>query len=228
MKLVSVRVQNYKCIDDSEEFSVRDLTCLAGKNESGKTALLQALRRLNPVEDNEKQFNTLMEYPRRRVYEVEGQDSPAHPVLTTRWELSDEDIRTVAHLVGPNAIVDRAVTVKKGYDNGRTWGIQIDESEVVSFLLSQIVELTEPTKQRLSVYSSLMKLHSHLLSNQNRTKGETLLLEHIEREIPGGDCSEVVRSRLVNRLPSSCTFQHMELFLGKFMWKEFQTKPRMS
>ncbi len=57
MKLVSVRVQNYKCIDDSEKFSIRDLTCLAGKNESGKTALLQALRRLNPVEGSERQFN---------------------------------------------------------------------------------------------------------------------------------------------------------------------------
>lgn len=66
MKLTSVRVQNYKCIDDSGEFSIRNLTCLAGKNESGKTALLQALRRLNPVEDSEDKFGTLMEYPRRR------------------------------------------------------------------------------------------------------------------------------------------------------------------
>lgn len=38
MKLVSVRVQNYKCIEDSGEFTVSNLTCLAGKNESGKSA----------------------------------------------------------------------------------------------------------------------------------------------------------------------------------------------
>lgn len=82
MKLVSIRVQNYKCIDDSEEFSIRDLTCLAGKNESGKTALLQALRRLNPVEDSERQFNSLMEYPRRRLHEADGDDPSARAVLT--------------------------------------------------------------------------------------------------------------------------------------------------
>ena len=50
MKLVSVQIKNYKSIEDSGVFSIRDITCLAGKNESGKTAILQALRRLNPVE----------------------------------------------------------------------------------------------------------------------------------------------------------------------------------
>lgn len=72
MQLVALRVTNYKSVDDSGEFTIADLTCLAGKNESGKTALLQALRRLRPVEAREASFNKTMEYPRRRMQDFEA------------------------------------------------------------------------------------------------------------------------------------------------------------
>ena len=48
MKLTKVRVQNYRSVEDSEEFEIGDLTCLVGKNEAGKTALLSAMRGLHP------------------------------------------------------------------------------------------------------------------------------------------------------------------------------------
>ena len=50
MKLVSARIQNYRCISDSGEVPVDEaVTCLVGKNESGKTAFLRALHLLNPL-----------------------------------------------------------------------------------------------------------------------------------------------------------------------------------
>ena len=50
MRLVSARVRDYKSITDSGEVAVEeDVTCLVGKNESGKTAVLEALYRLNPI-----------------------------------------------------------------------------------------------------------------------------------------------------------------------------------
>jgi len=48
MKLIKARVQNYRSIEDSEEFDIGDLTCLVGKNETGKTVLLRALQSLRP------------------------------------------------------------------------------------------------------------------------------------------------------------------------------------
>jgi ABC-type multidrug transport system ATPase subunit len=65
MILESARVENYKCIDDSTEFSIRSLTALVGKNESGKTALLKALYRINPILPVDGDFLDT-EYPRRR------------------------------------------------------------------------------------------------------------------------------------------------------------------
>ena len=56
MKLKKVHITDFKSIRDSNEFEVGDITCLVGKNESGKTALLQALYRLNPIQENEGNF----------------------------------------------------------------------------------------------------------------------------------------------------------------------------
>ena len=51
MQLVSAHVMYYRSVEDSEEFGVEpDVTCLVGKNESGKTNIAQALFRVNPVE----------------------------------------------------------------------------------------------------------------------------------------------------------------------------------
>ena len=44
MKLTRARVTNYRSIDDSTWVNLEDVTALVGKNESGKTAFLQALR----------------------------------------------------------------------------------------------------------------------------------------------------------------------------------------
>ena len=41
MRLRTVRVKNFKCVQDSTEFKIDDqVTYLVGKNESGKTTLL--------------------------------------------------------------------------------------------------------------------------------------------------------------------------------------------
>ena len=61
MKLTKVRIKNYKCIHDSTEFDIADITCLVGKNESGKTAILEALDKFNPF-DTAPGFDRL-DYP---------------------------------------------------------------------------------------------------------------------------------------------------------------------
>jgi predicted ATP-dependent endonuclease of OLD family len=67
MILHSVRVHNFKCVNDSTIFKVDEkVTYLVGKNESGKTTLLQAISKLNPVAPATGEF-TILEYPRSRM-----------------------------------------------------------------------------------------------------------------------------------------------------------------
>jgi AAA15 family ATPase/GTPase len=47
MKLKSFQVKEFKSVWDSGLVDVAQITCLVGKNEAGKTALLQALYRLS-------------------------------------------------------------------------------------------------------------------------------------------------------------------------------------
>jgi energy-coupling factor transporter ATP-binding protein EcfA2 len=57
-------VQNYRSIIDTGEFEIENLkTILVGPNEAGKTAILQALQKINAPDEVQK-FNALRDYPR--------------------------------------------------------------------------------------------------------------------------------------------------------------------
>ena len=48
IKLKSVTINKYKCIEIEQSFDVEDdVTVLVGKNESGKTAILEAISKSN-------------------------------------------------------------------------------------------------------------------------------------------------------------------------------------
>ena len=67
MKLTKVRVELFENIVDSTEVEIEpDVTCLVGKNESGKTAFLRALYRLNPAYEQSSKFVPRDDYPRWR------------------------------------------------------------------------------------------------------------------------------------------------------------------
>ena len=54
MELKAFQVEKFRSIDQSEWINIDDVTALIGTNESGKTNLLSALWKLNPVSDDGK------------------------------------------------------------------------------------------------------------------------------------------------------------------------------
>ena len=138
MQLLKARVENFKCVEDSGEFPIDRVTCLIGKNESGKTALLEALYKLNPVETDKASFDE-EEFPRRYLstYRQRQQRDMAN-VLTTTWELEPSDLAKVVELVGPGALKTSQVVVKKGYDNTRRLELSLDEGVIVANLLARL------------------------------------------------------------------------------------------
>jgi predicted ATP-dependent endonuclease of OLD family len=69
MKLEQARITSFRCIDDSEAFRLDQVTCLVGKNESGKTSILHALARLNAVDKQLEKFDKDRDYPRKSLTE---------------------------------------------------------------------------------------------------------------------------------------------------------------
>ena len=123
MKLTKVRIASFQSILDSNEFEIGDVTCLVGKNESGKTALLKALYRLNPINEADGLFDVTDDYPRGTLNDYEekidaGNQEPAEVVYAT-YVLEDEDLAAVKEAFGPECLKDEepTITLKKGYSN---------------------------------------------------------------------------------------------------------------
>ena len=72
MKLTKVRITEFQSIQDSTEFEIGDVTCLVGKNEAGKTALLKALYHLNPIIEEDGDFDATNDYPRRDLIDFDS------------------------------------------------------------------------------------------------------------------------------------------------------------
>jgi predicted ATP-dependent endonuclease of OLD family len=59
MKLISVTIDKYKCIESPQTFDVNDgITILVGMNESGKTSVLESIAKTKYFQEDESfKFN---------------------------------------------------------------------------------------------------------------------------------------------------------------------------
>jgi hypothetical protein len=83
MKLQTFQVTNFRSINDSGPVTVANVTSLVGRNESGKSNLLLALRTLNPP-GGMIDLNRVKDFPRHRRLSECSDDTP---VVSTTWEL---------------------------------------------------------------------------------------------------------------------------------------------
>ncbi|PKB83744.1 MAG: hypothetical protein BZY88_01510 [SAR202 cluster bacterium Io17-Chloro-G9] len=137
MPLRTVQVKNYKCVQDSNEFKIDDkITYLVSKNESGKTTLLQAIAKINPVDPGDADFD-LLEYPRHHLveYQERAAEQPDE-ALVTSWGLSPEDIADLEGIIGPSARQITSVRISKGYDNQSRYDVAVDEQAVLHHVLA--------------------------------------------------------------------------------------------
>ncbi|HEY7254844.1 MAG TPA: AAA family ATPase [Methylomirabilota bacterium] len=100
MRLVGFQVQMYRCVMDSTWIPVTPLTVLVGKNESGKTAILKALHKLNPFHPEPYH---LREWPRGH----RGARSPDQVVCTAELELSATEEADLLNLLGASGPLKR-------------------------------------------------------------------------------------------------------------------------
>ena len=69
--LKQFRVNEFQSIRDSNPVDIGEIACLVGKNEAGKTALLRALYRLNPINQHDDKFDITDDFPRAYVTDYE-------------------------------------------------------------------------------------------------------------------------------------------------------------
>ncbi len=211
MRLVEAHVTNYQSVRDSTPFKVGDVTCLVGKNESGKTALLKAVYCLNPVNASDAVYNVTDDYPRSTVsdYEAGIKAGGSHAdVVKATFELDEEDIAEVTSVYGEECLPNRppTVTLTKGYDNTLTVEqLDIDHDNAIRFLV-RTANLPTTIETELVGLEDAQAMLDRLIEASKQTQGVTDLQTELEAIAEQGLPCRVYKQILSTRLPKFLYF----------------------
>ncbi|MHA7838724.1 MAG: AAA family ATPase [bacterium] len=159
MRLTAFRVTKFRNIVNSGPIAVdNSVTCLVGKNEAGKSGLLEALYLLNPA--YEEKFDVDEQYPRwlavsdRRV----GDLLDCRPISAT-FALDEEDLESVAAVLGDGVVTGTEITIERKYGNDHNWEFTWSKSKALANLVAQ---LPADITKKLTDTSSLEKVRETL------------------------------------------------------------------
>jgi hypothetical protein len=134
MKLVSAQIFNYKNILNSAPVEIQpDVTCLVGKNESGKTAYLNALYRLKPARPNAV-FNVPREYPAwlEKRHRMEGKNLAAVAPVVAEFILEAGDIAKLDGQFGMSVLQSPRIRVSRMTTRGETFVLRRHHNPTVT------------------------------------------------------------------------------------------------
>jgi predicted ATP-dependent endonuclease of OLD family len=173
VKLHKVHITEYKSIWDSQSFDVGNVTCLVGKNEAGKTSILQALYRLNPIVDRDGTFDVTDDYPRSAVedYQQDIEAKQREEAIVTRatFKLDTDELELIEQEYGAGVLTDPVVTVSKGYAkaDGKTNTLRIslpvNEQVAVKHLVASYA-LPSSAKDAIGTCKTLAELSERLIA----------------------------------------------------------------
>lgn len=138
LKLIEARVWKYKSIEDSTPVEVSEgVTVLVGKNESGKTAFLEALNKSRPL--GKEKFNHINDYPRKDFsrYKVEHAAENYQKVVELTYELDDRLVAQInTEVFGGAAVVPKRTKATRttNYGNSATIGFNIGQDAAMQAL----------------------------------------------------------------------------------------------
>lgn len=214
MRLIKVRVQNYRSVEDSEEFEIGDLTCLVGKNEAGKTALLSAIRGLKPLQHFE--FDDVIDYPRRFWSRLDDRhEDGLAEVIRTWWRLEDADKAAVEKRFGPGALKGDTFQSHCGFryeGDKRIWIVDVDGAKVLENMVNKHA-LDETERSVIHDVATGAAADIALSALSERTSKQEALLQDIKSCRKSNFSLEVI-DILSPRQPSFFFTSHFERMSG--------------
>ena len=226
MKLSDVRVELYRNIVDSNLFSIEEnVTCLVGKNESGKTALLQALYSLSPAHPELVQVDITKDYPRwRKVRDERDTDLASVILITAFFALEDTDIQEIFDLVSLRLPRGTRLKVQRDYAGQIRYSLEIDESRFIGEVVDSREDIDDDFRERLNQYDSLAELIEFLdqeyQSQSDKRTSEARSLVSLRKIFQSAeslmeDLPPEVEEFLRNRLPRFFYFSEYSSLPGR-------------
>lgn len=179
MRLVSVTIQKFRNITAPQTVSIQsNVTCLVGKNESGKTTVLEALHRLNPA-GNDASFNLVTDYPRwllskdrRREPNLED-TKPVEAV----FDLTETDIQFLRDEISPYIPNKSTLSIARSYNNKFSAKIQFNVLDLLGICVSDAdIHISTSDKAALKSapanFTGLSDSIDELINKKGQEKGE--------------------------------------------------------
>lgn len=155
MRLESFQVKVFRNVVDSGSIKVVDSTCIVGKNEAGKSSVIEALHRLNPAKPIS--FDLLDDYPRwlKKEHEIAGVIDDAVPITAT-FTFSDEEKIDLESRFGKGVLTKYELVAKRKYEGDLIIELAIDHAKFIKRFLDDNVEM--PLKKKLSTAKTSTEL----------------------------------------------------------------------
>ena len=209
IKLKNVVINKYKSFLEKQEIEIEDgVTRIVGKNESGKTALLEAMAKFNYFDPKDKTFtfNSTNDYPRGELKRYQ-QEYPNEDfdVITCTFELSDDLLNQISEDVGKEVFTSKSIIVAKTYNNSKKFynisiniknfikqflqNYTIEENMMQELIksnsLEELVEKLKEIEELTDVYKELKTkyIDSHKTDNENRL-ASYIISKYIEPNLP--------------------------------------------
>ena len=223
MRFTRARVTDYKSIDDSGWVGTDEVTCLVGKNESGKTAFLHALKRLNPVEGVSGDF-ALTDYPRKGYvrYKKQHAQSPAIAVRA-EFELKAHEVAKIEAAYGRDVLKSPIVVVCKDYSNARTWEFDIDPQAIIRNALAD-ANLPPEALERVADASSWEDLGQRLEALEDKPASVQMLLAEVPLRTRVNIRQQIVEDYLEKFLPHFVYFDDYSTMRGRISIEDLRQR----
>ena len=138
--LTEAKINKYKSYTNEQVVKLEDeVTTLVGKNESGKTAFLEALAKFNYfTDDDEFKFDEVRDYPRNELKKYQRSEEDA-VVITCTFKIDEETIDEINSDLGKDVLATEQFKVEVKYKSGRVWyHIKSNEEKFIENLQSKL------------------------------------------------------------------------------------------
>ncbi|MDR0917892.1 MAG: AAA family ATPase [Oscillospiraceae bacterium] len=176
MTLKRFRVQNFRSVKDSGWIDCQDVTSLVGVNEAGKSNLILALWKLNPVRDGE--IDLLHDMPVKE-YSAWRLTPDKYTFIRAEFELDTDFATEISESCGCNIDICSTVEITRRYSGVKTVSFPkfSNSQSVCSSKISDIVEDSKSEISEIEEDESKISLNNILEELSNIVDNSTTIIK---------------------------------------------------